>query len=269
VRETFDDVAELYDRARPGYPGGVFDDLAVLAQLGKGARVVEIGCGTGQATLALAERGYRITCVELGGRLAAVARRKLANFPDVEVVNANFEAWLPERGGFDAVVAFTAFHWIDPAARFERSASVLREHGMLAVVSTQHVLPPGGDDFFVAVQEDYDAVVPDEPSTKAGAPTDPDAIADLSDEIAASGLFRNVAVRRYLWDVAYDADEYVAVLNTYSGHRALDDATRDELLARIHRRVQKRPGGRVRKTYLALLNVATLNEGMLDQAVRR
>jgi hypothetical protein len=77
-----------------------------------------------------------------------------------------------------------------------------------------------------------------------------------SDEIDASGRFRNVAVRRYLWDVTYTADDYVAVLNTYSGHRALDDTRRERLLERIRRRVEARPGGRVRKTYLALLNVA-------------
>ena len=254
MRETFDQVAELYDRARPGYPRAVFDDLVALAEQHAGGPIDEIGCGTGQATVPLAERGYRITCVELGPQLAATARRKLARFPDVEVLNENFETWRPENSQFDAVVAFTAFHWIDPVARYERSASVLRDGGMLAVVGTQHVLPPDGDDFFVEVQDDYDAVVPDEPSTKAGAPSHPDAIADLSDEVAASGLFENVAARRYLWDVTYTADEYVAVLETYSGHRALPDATRAVLRGRIHRRAERR--GTVRKTYLATLNVA-------------
>jgi hypothetical protein len=56
--------------------------------------------------------------------------------------------------------------------------------------------------------------------------------------------------------VIYGADEYIAVLNTYSGHRALDDATRERLLSRIHRRIEARPEREVRKTYLAMLNVA-------------
>ena len=256
LRETFDQVAELYDRARPNYPAEVFDDLAALARLPDGARILEIGCGTGQGTLPLARRGYRVTCVELGSDLAAVARRRLSGFPEVEVVNANFETWRAPQAGFDAVVAFTAFHWIDPEVRYARSASLLRDGGMLAVVATQHVLPPGGDDFFVEVQADYDAVVPDDPSTKAGAPAHPDTIPDLGDEIEAGGFFHNVAARRYLWDVTYTADEYVAVLNTYSGHLALDDVTRGALLERIRRRIEARPGAAVRKTYLATLNVA-------------
>jgi SAM-dependent methyltransferase len=257
LRTTFEDVPELYDRARPSYPDEIFDDLAALAQLPETARILEIGCGTGQATLALAERGYQVTCVELGEQLAAIARRKLSRFPTVEVINANFEGWQPPHAeDFDAVVAFTAFHWIAPEVRYAKAASLLRDNGTLAIVSTQHVLPPDGDNFFLEVQEDYEAVVPDDPSTKAGAPTHPDSTQDLSEEIAASGFFRNVSARRYLWDVTYTADEYIGVLNTYSGHRALDDDTRERLLARIHQRVEARPGGNVRKTYLAMLNVA-------------
>jgi SAM-dependent methyltransferase len=258
LRTTFEEVADLYDLARPNYPPEVFDDLAALARLPSAARIVEIGCGTGQATLPLAKRGYDLTCVELGEQLANVARRKLIDFPNVEVVNANFETWRPTRAGFDAAVAFTSLHWIAPEARYAKTASILREQGVLAVVSTRHVLPLDGDDFFIDVQEDYEAVVPDDPKTKAGAggPPSPDAVSDLADEIGDSKHFRNVAAKRYLWNVTYTADEYLAVLNTYSGHRALDSATRERLLSRIRLRIDTRPGRQVRKTYLALLNLA-------------
>lgn len=263
LRTTFEQVPELYDRARPSYPSEVFEDLVTLAQLPVGARIVEIGCGTGQATVPLAHRGYAITCVELGTQLAAVARRKLTGFPSVEVINTNFETWQPEHSDFDAVVAFSAFHWIASDLRYRKAAALLRETGKLAVVSVAHVLPPGGDPFFVAVREDYKAVVPDDPNTKAdaGGPPHPDSVAALSDEILcgeieASGRFRNLGAMRYLWDVIYTADEYIELLNTYSGHRALDDDRRERLLTRIHRRIEARPERNVRRTYLALLYVA-------------
>ncbi len=256
LRTTFEEVAALYDRVRPTYPSALFDDLVVLARLREGARIVEIGCGTGQATVPLAARGYRITCVELGERLAGVARRKLSAFALVEVVNASFETWEPPHAEFDAVSAFTAFHWIDPELRYAKSASILRDEGALIVVAMQHVLPEDGDPFFGEVQEDYEAVVPEDEKTKAGAPPLPDAVPDLSEEIEASRLFRNVGVRRYAWDVVYAADEYIAVLDTYSGHRALDPARRERLYERIRKRIEARPEARVRKTYLATLNVA-------------
>lgn len=266
LRTTFEQVPELYARARPSYPPRLFDDLVALARLPVGARIVEIGCGTGQATLPLAERGYAITCVELGERLAAIAQRTLAAFPRVTVINADFETWQPEQSGFDAVVAFSAFHWLAPGVRYTRTAELLHERGSLAFVSTAHVLPPDGDPFFVEVQADYDAVLPGHPSADDAfyAPPwrlpRPDALADHSDEvvngeIGASGRFGEVSARRYLWDVTYSADEYVAVLGTYSHQLALDAELRGRLVERIHRRIEARPQRTVRKTYLAMLYV--------------
>jgi SAM-dependent methyltransferase len=252
-RGTFDAFPEAYDRARPSYPAEVFDDLVALARLSPGARVCEIGPGTGKATVALAERGLRVTGVELGSGLATVARHKLAAFPDVEIVNADFETWEPAEAGIDAVVAFTAFHWIDPELAFAKSARLLRGGGALAVVATSHVLPEDGDPFFLEVQEDYDAVATSDENVP---PPRPEDAPDLSGEIAASGFFGAVEVRRHLWDVTYTADEYIAVLETYSGHYAFGDNARELLNERIHRRISARPGGTVRKSYLATLNVA-------------
>ena len=53
----FDELAEDYDRTRPVCPPAMFDDLVALTGLSAGDRVLEIGCGTGQATVPLAERG--------------------------------------------------------------------------------------------------------------------------------------------------------------------------------------------------------------------
>jgi SAM-dependent methyltransferase len=229
----------------------VFDDLVALAGLPDRGRILELGTGTGQATVPLAERGFELVCVELGGRLAEVARRKLARFPNVEVVSANFETWEPRGGPFDAICAFTAFHWIDPEVRYERSAELLRETGALAVVGTKHVLPDEGDPFWAEVQEDYAVVGEiDRP------PPHPDEVEDMSAEIEASGRFGPVEVRRHLWDVAYSGDEYIDVLETYSGHRSMRAELRETLYGRIRRRIEAEPGRSVRKTYLGILHVA-------------
>jgi len=244
LRSIFDEVAELYDRARPTYPGALFDDLLRLAP---GPRLLEIGCGTGKATAALAARGYDVTCVELGEGLAAVARRTV---PQARVLTADFETWQPDAE-FDAVAAFTAFHWLDPDTRYERAARVLRPGGALAVAETHHVLAPDGDPFFAAVQEDYDAV---DPSPDNRPPPPPEEIADLTGAFDASGRFEPAQARRYIWDVTYTADEYIALLDTYSGHRALSEPKRRRLYDRIRTRIGNKT---VRKTYLATLTVAS------------
>ena len=247
-RATFDEIAELYDRARPTYPGALIDDVVALAGLEPRSRIVEIGCGTGKATLPLAERGLRITCVELGSSLAALAGRKLAVFSGVEIVNADFERWEPDRL-YDAALAFTAFHWLPPEVRYVKTAEVLRPGGALTVTMVHHVLPEDTDPFFIEAQADYEAV-----SSVGEPPGPPEAIEGFGAEMSESGLFRVIAERRYQWDVEYTADEYVDVLNTYSDHRLKDDVTRNRLFDLIRARIGDR---RVRKTYLAMLDVAT------------
>ncbi|MGH2458750.1 MAG: SAM-dependent methyltransferase, partial [Chloroflexota bacterium] len=74
--------------------------------------------------------------------------------------------------------------------------------------------------------------------------------------IEASGYFRDVAVRRYLWEVSYTADDYVALLSTSSWHRTLGDEARRGLFERIHRRIEGRPERMVRPSLLTTLNVA-------------
>lgn len=262
LRATFDEVAELYDRARPAYPMDVFADLAELAELPARARLVEIGCGTGQATRPLAQRGYTITCLELGEQLAALARRNLAGFPNVEVVTGSFETWQPAHAEHDAVVAFGSFHWISPEHRYRKAAELVGASGKLAVVSMVHVLPDDGDPFFLDVVDDYVAVLGEDAREMVtiGRPPHPEAIADLSDrviaeEVEASGVFRRTAARRHFWDVVYAADDYLDLLMTVSTYRALEPDVRERLFSRLRRRIATRPAQSVRLTYLALLYV--------------
>ncbi|HEY6739859.1 MAG TPA: class I SAM-dependent methyltransferase [Actinopolymorphaceae bacterium] len=93
LRTTFDRVATAYHAARPDYPPELFEDLVVLTGVTPPARLLEVGCGTGKATIPLARAGFGITALELGAGLADEARRNLAAFPDVEVVTTSFEDW--------------------------------------------------------------------------------------------------------------------------------------------------------------------------------
>jgi SAM-dependent methyltransferase len=235
LRATFGTVPELYDRARPTYPSELIADLRALTA---GDRLLEIGCGTGKATRALVAAGFDVTCVELSDELAALARR---NVPGARVEVADVEQW--QGGPFDVVAAFTAFHWLVDG--FGTAARLLSEGGSLAVVKTVHVL--GDDAFFVEAQEDYDAVVP---SPDNQPPPRPNEIEEL--ELAAP--FDRVAERRYLREIEYTPDAFIAVLSTYSGNIALPAAQREELFRRLHARASAQ--GTVRKLYVFALTVA-------------
>lgn len=254
-KTTFNRNALLYDRARPRYPEKLFEDLVVLADLGNNSLLLEIGCGTGQATLPMAERGYRIVCVELGDDLARLARRKLARFPAVRVINAAFEDWDPGGARFDLVYAAQAWHWLDPEISYHKAAQVLEPGGFLAIIDGEHAFPQNADRFFFDIQDVYKAIgedIDDEPWP----PPLPEDVPDMRDEVDATGLFGDFQSRRYVWELSYTADQYVDLLNSFSGHIAMETEKRQFLYRNIRERIAARADARVRRHWLAILNVA-------------
>ena len=257
LRTTFDGAALLYDEVRPGYPEELFDDVVELSGIPPGGRILEIGCGTGQATLPFARRGYRVLCVELGENLAAVARRNLAPYPRAEVRTGDFESFPLPEGAFDLAVSATAFHWLDPALAYPKTARALRPGGAIALFWNEHVYSEASGGFFEAAQKVYERETPEivKPDDHKGLYR-PEDLPDRAAEIEASGLFGEVVRRDYRWDEPYDAEGYLRVLSTYSGHIALDPASRERLFRGISDLIEGEHGGRIVKGYLTTLYVA-------------
>jgi SAM-dependent methyltransferase len=255
LRVTFDSAAQDYHDARPDYPPALYGDLVQRAALAPGARLLEVGCGTGKATLPLARRGFRITGIELGASLAAAARRNLAAYPGTEIVTADFEDWQPGPGpGFDLVYGATAWHWIDPAVGYQRAWDRLRPGGHLALWSAQHVSPEGGDPFFEELQEVYDEI--GEGMPPGSWMLRPAEVPSAAAGIEATGLFQDAEPRWFDWEISYTAEDYIRLLDTFSGHIAMAGWQRDRLYGEIRRRLALRPDGRLRRHWGVVLDIA-------------
>src|SRR5262245_8252261 len=250
-RFTFDEVAELYDRHRPPYPGPLFEDLVRLSAISQGARILEIGCGTGQATIPLAQRGFRVLCLEPGATLARFAQRKLAPFRNVEVVQLTFEAWPIEPLAFSLVVSAQAFHWVTPEVRFTKAAAALDASGTLAIFGNAVVLERS------PLRQAIDAVYARHAPTMAGPPathwySEGGPVREL---FAASGCFGAVTSRRYPWSQIYSASDYCDLLRTSSDHRLLAHDQRELLLGALSEVIQSH-GGSIEIAYDAHLHLA-------------
>lgn len=263
----FDRIAEDYDRVRPAYPDELVDRACARAGLGPGSHVVEVGCGTGKLTAALAERGLRVEAVDPGGNLVEIARRRVSG-ADVRFQVGRFEEVELPAGAFEAVFSATAFHWVDPDVSWAKAARLLRPGGVLALLT--HV---GGsmlelDDALLAawrevLPEAASWVRRDERALWDGAEARRGNVSELwawfekSDKARAEAaeLFTDVEIEKVRIEVHETAAELVGQIRTTSSYLGLGAADQRRLDARIAAAVEN-AGGRVRSTSFATLVTA-------------
>jgi ubiquinone/menaquinone biosynthesis C-methylase UbiE len=263
----FDHVAEDYDRVRRDYPAALVDEACSIAGLAAGSRVLEVGCGTGKLTSALAARGLNVDAVDPGAALVAIARGRVGDAP-VRFHVARFEDVNLRAGTFEAVFSATAFHWVDPVVSWPKAARLLRPGGALALLT--HV---GG--WLLELEPEFLAAWREVLPEAAGwAARDPETLwrgaearrANVSELWAwlvkrelgrpeAAGLFGDVGIDRVQIDLEETADELLAVLRTTSAYLRLDQPRRDRLEARLTALVEK-AGGIYRSTMFATLVTA-------------
>lgn len=255
-RNSYDEIARLYDSARPPYPEAVFDDILSYARLPENARILEVGCGTGQATIPMARLGYAIDGVELGARMAAIARQKLTDFPEVNIICADFETIALPGETYDLLLSATAFHWIDPAIRFQKARRLLKPSGALALFWHRPTLTDLGRPYFGQLQSVYKRVAP-ELARDFAPPPRPEAVrTEYQELITAGGSFGDLLVRKHYVATEYSAADYANLLGTFSDHRSLEAGQRERLLAAVETLINREFNGVITRETVVLLYLA-------------
>lgn len=248
-KETFDAVASEYDKYRPTYPKKLYEDIIYYSDLKKEDKVLEIGCGTGQATSGLINSGFsNITCVELGTNLAKITSNKFKEFPTIEVVNSSFEDWNGEEGLFDLAISATAFHFIEPNLGYQKVSRLLSRKGSMGFFWTVHV--PLYDKIHTEIRKIYKSYAPHLVDSIKYTPEE--AINERKHLTESSGLFDNIVVNEYKWLQSYSSEDYISLLNTHSKHQQLPENVRKLLFEKIKNRIEGH-GGFINKEHLVAL----------------
>lgn len=211
-----------YDHYRPRYPQACFDDLVDTAGLKPGDEVVEVGAGTGIATVPLVEAGLKVTAIEPGANMAAVAKAKLAE--RAVFFDGRFEDWSPTTS-VSLVVAFNAWHWVELSRGVELAARALVPGGTIALAWTE-VVSWGSDPFADLLAQTSGGPWPIGPLAECAASIEP---------LRADAHFGPVEVHRHRFERVLDAATFVAVTRTYGGgyeaetYRAITGAIDNEL----------------------------------------
>ncbi|MGP0024302.1 MAG: class I SAM-dependent methyltransferase [Streptosporangiaceae bacterium] len=279
--KVFDEIAAEYDRRRPAYPDDLVDHACQVAGIGSGDHVLEVGCGTGQLTRGLLVRGLRVTALEPGKRLMALARQNLEDAGAVEFVNASFEEALlpPER--FRAVFSASAFHWLDPEVSWQKTADVLVPGGTLALVQYFGLEEPRS-------KRDQDAALAAIRKVAPDIAADWPAYRDLDATLAGTERRRGNVSEVWAWLGSYDLgrdyagrlfgdvrvalrpkliehtpDEINALVRTMSFYARLSPAQR-QALEREHEAIYERLGRPIRASTIAALVTARRTAGSMQ-----
>jgi SAM-dependent methyltransferase len=227
-RLTFDQAASAYRTARPDYPDALVDDVIAYAEMKPADKILEVGCGAGQATKGFAKRGFPILAIDPGAELLRAAREALAGASNVEFLETTFEAWSLGKAEFRLIIAAQSWHWVSPEARFSKAAEALSPHGSLAVFGHVPVNMPAP--LLDRFKEIYLRQLgrwgsPPEAWYLPGGP-----FKGWFDE---SRLFGPVEHKAYRWTWRRTTSGYVDFLQTRSDHRMMEPAKREHVLAEV------------------------------------
>jgi len=224
-RDTFNAIARDYHALRPPYPDELFGDLASVVS--PDTRVLEVGCGSGQATRGLLDRGWQVVAVDPGPELVSLAEASLTGPVTFHV--QRFETFVPEPSSFGLVASAQAWHWIDPAVAFPKAAAALRTDGWLAVFGHVPMTPP--PEVLTRLEPIYSQLAPElwcPPPQAWYLPEGP--VRQLFD---ASGLFGAVHHKGYAWSELVMPHAFVGQLRTRSDYNQIGPDRRELLLGEV------------------------------------
>lgn len=219
LRTTFNEDEYNYDKARPDYPDELFEDILRYIDLSENSNVLEIGIGTGQATLPFLNRGCNVTAIELGDKLAKNCHKKFSEFSNFNIINSDFITADLSENIFDLIYCATAFHWIPKDRGYAKIKSLLKPDGAVALFWNHQFVSNISDETNLASMSIYKKYRPDE---KTPAEFDLSKCHEQISELEKYG-FKNIKSRTYKRTRKLTSEEYISLIKTYSDHNALPE----------------------------------------------
>jgi len=124
-------VAAEYERYRPDYPEEALRWAADRLGLARGARVLDLGAGTGKLTRGLVALGFDVVAVEPGAPMLDQLRKAV---PEADALEGPAESIPLPDASVDAAFAGQAYHWFDRDRAVPDIHRVIREEGGLALL---------------------------------------------------------------------------------------------------------------------------------------
>lgn len=248
--EPYKGIAQIYEEIRPSYPEQLIQDIIHKTRLLPDDRLLEIGAGTGKATVLFAEKGYSIHAIELGQDMADIFKKKCSGYPGVTIDVGPFEEWTDQKNRkYDMIFSAQAFDWLDKDRKYRKCHALLKDHGFMALFWYR----PSNDKLPITIEIDrqvnriIDKYIAEYYSdggkvdriTRQDQPVQNGVMDSRQIEIEESGLFQLVDKSEYTYAERDNASQYIKALKSVPAYAAILDGIVDKLVVRMDREIEQ------------------------------
>ncbi|MEA4961057.1 class I SAM-dependent methyltransferase [Lutispora sp.] len=226
--QKFDESALFYDKYRPSYPKELIDSIISISGIREDAKILEIGAGSGKATELFVNRGYNLTCIELGEKLAQKGIEKFKDTGQVEYIVGRFEEVDGLDKDYDLAISAQAFHWVQKPLGYKKIADALRPNSYCALFWNKYIndespisneLAEICKEYGVLYMLKYKELLEASQREKA--------------EIEESSYFKNIRFLEYPWQQEQTLEDFINFLNTGNGYIGMKEERKNELKEKL------------------------------------
>lgn len=230
LKETFSKIPELYDEVRLSYPAALYRTIRDYAELEPNDPLLEIGTGTGKATVQFAREGNPITAIDLSKELIAVAKKNLKFNKKIKYIARPFEKVILPKNHYALAFSGQTFHWIHYRAGFKKIHDALKPNGTVAFFWNMHNYPKSPFEKEIRrLHVKHNTVHEKKMASRT--------ITRLRD----SSLFTDQTYQVFPWVKYYSKKQYLELLQSFSSIINLPPLRKERFLADVKKVIKKYP----------------------------
>ena len=229
-RNWYSPVARIYYEARPNYPQELIDFAIASTHLDFKSKILEIGCGPGNATIPFARSNASITCIEHNREFCIQARQNCRQFPQVKICHCSFEEW-QRSDKYDAVLSANAFYQL-PQKSYGKAAAALKDSGFIILL--WNLTPELRYEVYRSLKATFQTYVPSLVRYE-GKKIQTAILNTFAQNTCDSGYFQDFISRQIPCQVTYSIEQYLNLLSTL---RRIDPQVQNMFFAELREQLQ-------------------------------
>jgi len=226
LKTVFGTISELYDKSRVNYPTKLIDDVLTTSKIKENGNILDVGCGSGQATIPFARKGFNIIGLDLSQDLIEIAKKKCSTLPKASFSISSFEESSFSEKSFDLIISGQAWHWVDQEIGLKKAHDLLTDTGILAIFWSWQDREKSS--FSREVGKILDTYGENRSAVKYGWLVKYSA--SFYNKIKENVLFNSIEKKEYFVNIEFSKERYLNLILSFSWVQKLPEKTRMKLL---------------------------------------